>query len=252
MNSRMTRRAAIGGALTIAALLPVFSLAASRQQAKPIKVTMPLETTLSVKPPKKAVLLLTGKAEQVKENWYKRGSTEPAGWTMDDKGVYSPTDKNDITSKQEFGDCYVHAEWRCMTDPDGKVMGHGNSGVALEGRYEIQVFNSFGETPSPTNAGAFYSQKAAMVNAGKKGGEWETFDIVFRAPRFDADKKVVEKARATVYQNGILVQDNQEFNGPTGIQYGEFKGEVPKGPIVLQGNHDPVQFRNVWAVSLQK
>lgn len=252
MNSKMTRRAAITAALTFVATSSVISLAAGRQKSKPIKVTMPLEATLAVMSPKDAVPLFAGKTENLKENWYKRNSTDPAGWTVDEKGAFSPTDKNDITSKREFGDCYVHAEWRCITDADGKVMGHGNSGVALEGRYEIQAFNSFGENPSSSNAGALYSQKAAIVNAGKKGGEWETFDIVFRAPRFDADKKVTEKARATVYQNGVLVQDNQEFNGPTGIQYGDFKGEVPKGPIVLQGNHDPVQFRNVWVLPLDK
>ncbi len=84
--------------------------------------------------------------------------------------------------------------------------------------------------------------------ASKPAGQWQTFDIFFRAPRFDTDGKVVDKARATVYQNGILLHEDAEIQGPTGIQYEQYKGEAPKGPIVLQGDHDTVKFRNVWIV----
>jgi len=129
------------------------------------------------------------------------------------------------------------------------MTGHGNSGVGMQGRYEVQILNSYGkENPGVGDCGAFYSQTPPKVNASKPAGEWQTFDIFFRAPRFDADGKRSENARATVYHNGTLVQEDAEFHGPTGIQYEQYKGEVPKGPVVLQGDHDTVQFRNVWLV----
>jgi hypothetical protein len=86
------------------------------------------------------------------------------------------------------------------------------------------------------------------VIASKPAGKWQTYDIFFRAPRFDAKGKLVENARATVYQNGALIHQDAEFKGPTGIQYEQYKTEAAKGPIVLQGDHDAVQFRNVWIV----
>ena len=160
---------------------------------------------------------------------------------MDDKGVATPNHR-DITSKQEFDDCYLHVEF---CEP---MTGDGNSGVGMEGRYEIQILNSYGQKPEAHECGAFYSQTPPKVIASKPAGQWQTFDIFFRAPRFDASGKLTEKARATVYQNGTLLHEDAEIKGPTGIQYGEFKGEVPKGPVVLQGDHGPVQFRNVWLV----
>jgi hypothetical protein len=205
------------------------------------KNNIPVKPTLSVNPPEGAVVLFGGKAEQMRDNWYARRTTGPPGWTVDDKGVATPN-KRDITSKQEFGDCYLHVEF---CEP---LKGSGNSGVGMQGRYEIQILNSYGKQPEAHQCGAFYSQVPPKVIASKPAGEWQSFDIFFRAPRFDTSGKVTETARATVYQNGILIHDDEEFQGPTGIQYGDHKGEVPKGPIVLQGDHDTVQFRNVWIV----
>lgn len=204
---------------------------------------------LSAKPPKGAVVLISGKPNEMTTNWYKRRSADPAPWMEDAQGVTTPT-KTDITSKQEFGDSYVHAEFRSVTDANGNVIGDGNSGVGLQGRYEIQILNSFGKKPEAHECGALYSQKPPLVNACKKGGEWQTYDIIFRAPRFDADGKVTEKPRATVFQNNILIQNNEEFTGMTGIQYEVYKEMTKTGPLVLQGDHDPVQFRNVWVVPL--
>lgn len=200
---------------------------------------LPVDPKLLVEPPAGAVVLFNGKPESMRDNWYARRSTNPAGWTVDENGVATPN-KVDITSKQEFGDGYLHVEF-CEPKTGG-----GNSGVSLIGRYEIQILNSFGKKPESHECGALYSQVAPKVIASKPAGEWQTYDIFFRAPRFDASGKLTEKARATVYQNGTLIQQNTEFKGPTGIQYEQYKGEVPKGPISLQGDHDPVQFRNVW------
>ena len=118
----------------------------------------------------------------------------------------------------------------------------------MEGRYEVQILNSYGKKPEAHECGAIYSEVPPKVIASKPAGEWQTFDIFFRASRFDADGKLTEKARITVYQNNILLHQDQEIPGPTGIQYEQYKGEVPKGPIVLQGDHDTVKFRNVWVV----
>ena len=205
------------------------------------KDNIPVHPKLLTAPPEGAVILFDGKADQMRDNWYSRRTTEPAGWTVDADGVATPNRK-DISSKQEFGDCYLHAEFK---EP---MTGDGNSGVGMQGRYEVQILNSYGKKPEAHECGAFYSQTPPKVIASKPAGEWQTFDIFFRAPRFDADGKVTEKARATVYQNGTLLHEDAEIQGPTGIQYEQYKGEVAKGPVVLQGDHDTVLFRNVWLV----
>ncbi len=229
-NSFRTVVLALCGILTAVMVSPV-----SAQS----KDKIPVNPKLLVEPPEGAIVLFGGKAEQMRDNWYARRSKDPAGWKVDDKGVATPN-KRDVSSKQEFGDCYLHVEF---CEP---LTGSGNSGVGMEGRYEIQILNSYGKQPESHECGAYYSQTPPKVIASKPAGEWQTFDIFFRAPRFDAEGKRVEKARATVYQNGILIHEDEEIQGPTGIQYEQYKGEVPKGPIVLQGDHDTVLFRNVW------
>jgi hypothetical protein len=205
------------------------------------KDKIPVNPKLSQQPPEGAIVLFDGKPEQMRSNWYARRSKDPAGWTVDNNGVATPN-KRDISSKREFGDCFLHVEF-CEPLTSG-----GNSGVGMQGRYEIQILNSFGHQPEAHECGALYSQTAPKVIASKPAGQWQSFDIFFRAPRFSADGKVVERARATVYQNGILLHEDAEFKGPTGIQYEQYQGEAPRGPIVLQGDHDTVQFRNVWVV----
>jgi formylglycine-generating enzyme required for sulfatase activity len=208
-------------------------------EKKAQKDNIPVNPTLSAKPPEEAIVLFDGKPEQIRDNWHARRSTDPGGWTVDQKGV-ATSNSRDITSKQEFGDCYLHAEF-CLP-----LEGDGNSGVAMHGRYEIQILNSYGKQPDAQACGAFFNQTPPKVNASKPAGQWQTFDIFFRAPRFDTNGKVAENARATVYQNGILIHQDAELKGPTGIQYEQYKGEVPKGPILLQGDHGTAQFRNVW------
>lgn len=225
----------------VLALCGTLAAATVPQVGAQTKDKIPVNPTLSVKPPEGAIVLFGGKAEQMRDNWYARRSTDPSGWAVDDKGVATPN-RRDISSKQEFGDCYLHMEF---CEP---LKGHGNSGVGMQGRYEVQILNSYGKKPEAHECGAFYSQTPPKVIASKAAGEWQTFDIFFRAPRFGTNGKVVEKACATVYQNGTLIHQDEEFKGPTGIQYEQYKGEVSSGPIVLQGDHDVVQFRNVWIV----
>ncbi len=225
----------------VLALVGILAATTVRQAGAETKDKIPANPTLSVTPPEGAIVLFSGKPEEMRDNWYARRSTQPAGWKVDEKGVATPN-KRDISSKQEFGDCYLHVEF---CEP---LTSSGNSGVGMEGRYEIQILNSYGKKPEAHECGAFYSQTPPKVIASKPAGEWQTFDIFFRAPRFDDSGKLVEKARATVYQNNVLIHQDEEIQGPTGIQYEQYKGEVPKGPIVLQGDHDTVLFRNVWIV----
>lgn len=230
-----------------AAVAGLFGVACLPLQAQ--TPSAPIALSLPSQPPPGAVVLFAGKGSDLTTNWYKRYSTTPATWTVDADGAATPA-KSDITSRQEFGDCYVHVEFRCAVDATGKEIGHGNSGVGLLGRYEVQILGDYGKPAESHGSGAFYSLKAPMVNAAKKPGEWQTYDIIFRAPRLDDKNQVTEKPRATVFLNGVLVQNNEEFPGMTGIQYSQYKEPAKTGPIILQGDHDPVQFRNVWVLPM--
>lgn len=160
----------------------------------------------------------------------------------------SPAGKtSDLFTETEHGDCEPHVEF-CV--PKGS-----NSGVYLMGRYEVQIFDSFGKTDIKySDCGGLYQRdgkqgevffgKAPAVNASKAPGEWQTFDITFRAPRFGADGKKTENARfVKVVHNGQTIHENVEVDGPT--RAAAFKDEKPLGPIKLQGDHGPVAFRNL-------
>jgi hypothetical protein len=152
----------------------------------------------------------------------------------------------DLVSKEEFGDCDLHIEFMV---PQGS-----NSGVYLMGRYEIQVFDSWGkEKVEHSDCGGIYQRwkdntgyegRPPKLNASKKPGEWQSFDITFRAPRFDADGKKIENAKfVKVVHNGKVVHENESLSGPTRAAH--FEDEKPTGPLMLQGDHGPVAFRNI-------
>src|SRR5205823_2688657 len=125
----------------------------------------------------------------------------------------------------------------------------GNSGAYLQGRYEIQILDSYGiAMPGKGDCGSVYTQSAPLLNACKPPLQWQTFEIFFRAPRFDATGKRAEKARVTILQNGITVQNNTEIDGPTGSA--RRAQEAATGPIVLQYHRSPVRFRNIWILPL--
>lgn len=203
----------------------------------------------AVPPPdaKGAVVLFSGKAEEVAANWYKKGSTDDAAWKIEDGGM--ATAGGDIMSKQKFTDFYLHVEFRVPYMPEAKGQGRGNSGVFLQGRYEIQVLDSYGLADLGTgDCGSVYGKSAPLINACKKPLEWQSFDIFFRAPRFDEAGEMTEKARVTVLQNGVPVQNNVIIPDVT---WGENFGPLSTpGPIVLQDHGTAVRFRNVWVLPL--
>jgi hypothetical protein len=196
--------------------------------------------------PADAVVLFDGTAATEAANWTGRHDHKPAAWPVADGAMTS--DKQDIVSNQTFRDFTLHVEFcEPVMGPEVKGQQRGNSGVYLQGRYEIQVLDSFGLTPTPGDCGAIYNQKAPDVNACLPPGQWQTYDITFHAATYDADGKTkTAKARVTVVQNGQTIQKDVEINHPTGS---ELLHDGPAdGPILLQYHHNGVQFRNVWIV----
>ncbi len=167
----------------------------------------------------------------------------PAKWKIED-GVLVMNGGN-IVTKEEFGDVQLHIEWATPSEVKGDGQGRGNSGVYLQGRYEIQVLDSYQNPTYPNGqAGAFYGHNAPLVNASRKPGEWQTYDIIFRAPKPGPDGKVIPGS-FTVLHNGVLVQDHIPVKGEATTS-AQFSGAVPKGPLMLQDHSNPVRYRNIW------
>jgi hypothetical protein len=192
------------------------------------------------------LVLFSGKPEEIRENWVRQGTDQAPTWQIKDGGMVTST--SNIVTKQKFRDFQLHVDFKVPYMPEAHGQERGNSGIGLLATYEIQVLDSYGfKEPGSGDCGAVYSQSAPLVNACKPPLSWQTYDIAFRAARFDADGKVTEKARVTVLQNGICVQNGQEINGGTGIGP---KADPRDGPIILQFHNNTVQFRNVWIVPL--
>lgn len=161
--------------------------------------------------------------------------------------------KGDIISKELFNDAFIHVEFCIPFMPEAKGQHRGNSGVFIQGRYEIQVLDSYGYSiPGKGDCGAFYNMHAPIVNACKPPLEWQTYDIIFRSPRVNDMGEITEFARATVLQNGIVVQNNVELTGATvKLEIPEIDPDLTKpGPLVLQDHNCKVQYRNVWLAHL--
>lgn len=223
------------------------------KQPQPPIVTPGTESTQE-KPgtaPSDAVVLFDGKDLS---NWTSTEGT-PTKWVLTN-GAMSPTKSSGmIQSKQEFGSCQLHVEWATPKEVKGDGQGRGNSGVFLMGKYEIQVLDSFDNKTYPDGqAGALYGRKPPLVNACRKPGEWQSYDIIFHRPVFE-NGKVVKRATFTVIQNGVLVQDHYELSGGT-LWRGHravtnYEPHGDKGPIMLQDHGNPVLFRNVWVRELK-
>ena len=168
-------------------------------------------------------------------------------WKVDADGGF--TGKGVIETKQGFGDCQLHLEFASPNPPKGNDQGRGNNGVGLMGaRYEIQILDSYeNKTYFEGQAASVYNQRPPMVNASRKPGEWQTYDIIFTAPRFDEDGKVTKPAFVTVFHNGVMVQNHTEIQGNTFYdRQPKYTKHGDKEPLVLMYHGDPVRFRNIW------
>jgi hypothetical protein len=186
------------------------------------------------------------------------GGKDLSQWTGGDKWEtrdgYAIPHGHGITTKQEFGDCQLHLEWATPSQVSGSGQGRGNSGVYLMEKYEVQILDSFiNKTYFDGQAAAIYKQKPPMVNCCRKPGEWQTYDIVFNAPRFGEGGRLVKPGYVTVLQNGVLVQNHTELLGSTFYeQPPKYEPHPPKGRIHLQFHGNPVRFRNIWIREIQE
>jgi len=200
---------------------------------------------LGMKPPANAKVLFNGKDLN---NWHTREG-KPAGWEVSDGVMTVVKGTGDVVTDEKFTDFRLHVEWMEPDMPDATGQAKGNSGVYLQGRYEIQVLDSYGiEVPGRGDCGGVYDQFAPLVNACKPALEWQSYDIIFRAARFDDSGELESNARVTVLQNGVVIQNNVEVKGPTGGAMDEELDEP--GPLLLQDHGNPVKYRNVWLVPL--
>jgi hypothetical protein len=190
-------------------------------------------------PPSDAIVLFDGKNFDA---W--KGADK---WKIDPDG--GATAASLIQTTQPFGDCQLHLEFATPKVVKGSGQGRGNNGVGfMQGKYEIQVLDSYN---NPTyfvgQAAAVYNQRPPMVNASRKPGEWQTYDIVFEAPRFGTDGKLKKPAFVTVFHNGVLVQNHTEVKGSTYYdQPYSYAAHAEKLPLQLLYHGDPVRFRNIW------
>jgi hypothetical protein len=188
-------------------------------------------------PPADAIVLFGGKDMSA---WKTNDS-----WKVAD-GVVS-SGSGSIETKQPFGDCQLHVEWASPSEVKGDGQGRGNSGIYLQGRYEIQVLDSYQNPTYPDgSAGALYKQAPPLVNVSRKPGEWQTYDIIFQAPRFDGEK-LVKPGHVTVLHNGVVVQNHTEIEGTTAWDAApKYTPHPAKLPLFLQDHGNPVRFRNIW------
>jgi hypothetical protein len=184
-------------------------------------------------------------------NWRsERGG--PAGWDVMDGALVVHPGAGAIVSRDEFGDCQLHLEFSSPVPATGRDQGRGNSGVMFFGRYEIQVLDSYENlTYADGQAAAIYGQYPPLVNASRKPGDWQTFDILFTAPRFRGDGSLESPAYATVLHNGVVVHNHTAILGPMAYRaLPRYRAHGPKGSVLLQDHGNRVRFRNIWVRSL--
>lgn len=179
--------------------------------------------------------------------WQKKDGRE-ADWIIKN-GEIIVQKNGPIVTKEKFGDMQIHLEFCAPVPAKGKGQGRGNSGVYIHGNYEVQVLDSYENSTYPDGqCGAIYKQHVPLVNASRPPGIWQTYDIIFHAPRFNSSGDIVKKTRITVLHNGVLIQDNVEVPNPTGGA--RLNKQTPTGPIVLQDHGNPVRYRNIWVREL--
>jgi len=178
--------------------------------------------------------------------------TDMSSFNKGDKWIvkdgFAQVAETSITTKQAFGDCQLHLEFASPEEVKGKGQQRGNSGIYFMGKYEVQVLDSFNNKTYPDGqCGAVYKQQPPTVNACRGPGQWQTYDIIFTAPRFDDDGSVKSKAYVTVLHNGVLIHNHYELPGGTfWREPASYSKHPEKLPLMIQNHGNPVRFRNIW------
>ena len=201
-------------------------------------------------PPEDAVILFDGSGT---EAWQNTEDGSEASWKVSDGILTVNPGAGAIRTRQSFGDVQLHLEWRAPVEVKGEGQGRGNSGVFLMERYEVQILDSYqNKTYTNGQAGSIYKQSPPLVNVTSPPGEWNSYDIIFKAPRFNINGLLISPATITVLHNGVLIQDHFELRGPTkytGIP--NYTAHPEQLPLVLQDHGNPVGFRNIWVRELE-
>lgn len=220
------------------ALLCAVSLAA----ANPPEPRLVTPAATPGAPPSDAIVLFDGKDL----GRWRSEQGGPARWKVAD-GYAEVNGTGNILTREEFGDCQLHLEWATPAEVKDEGQGRGNSGVYFHGRYEIQILDSYQNKTYPDGqAGAFYGNAAPLVNASRPPGQWQTYDIIFRAPKLAENGKSVVPGALTVFHNGVLVQDHVPVKGTTTAAAFSAVAGSGRGPLLLQDHGNPVRFRNIW------
>ncbi len=192
----------------------------------------------ATKAPSDAIVLFDGKDLSAFNNG--------DAWLVNDG--YAEVRGRDISTKQPFGDCQLHLEFRTPEEVKGSGQGRGNSGIYMMGKYEIQVLDSFdNKTYFDGQCGAIYKQQPPTVNACRGPGQWQSYDIIFSAPRFNEDDSLKSPAYVTVLQNGVLIHNHYALQGGTfWDQAPHYEKHAEKLPLMIQNHGNPVRFRNIW------
>jgi hypothetical protein len=219
-----------------------------RNRPAPLAVDpgMPGTENAAGRSPEDAIVLFDGKDLSM---WaHKDGSA--AKWKVAEGYFQVAPKTGDILTKKPFGDMQLHVEFAEPSPAVGEDQDRGNSGVIIMGLYEVQVLDSYKSKTYPDGqAGAVYGQYPPLVNASRPPGQWQSYDIIFHAPRFDGGGKVLRAADVTVLHNGVLVQDHVEIHGPTATNE-PYKAHAEKLPLELQDHNHAVRYRNVWVREL--
>lgn len=196
-------------------------------------------------PPSDAIILFNGKDFS---QWASVRTGDAAPWTIEGDAMVVKPGSGGIKTKLGFGDCQLHIEFRTPAKVEGSGQGRGNSGIFLMGLYELQVLDNYNnKTYVNGQAGSIYKQHPPMVNACRPPGEWQTYDIVFTAPRFYRDGRLKSQATITVIHNGVLVQNNVAVWGSTeNVGSPVYKKHGEKEAIMLQDHDNTTAFRNIW------
>jgi len=244
-NMKLIKHIIFGSTLIVFILMTTSDLCA---QWKICDMSRPKPTIVSIGEwgiPSDAGILFNGCGLS---QWRNQKDGSEASWEVIDSCLVATEEWCDISTVRNFGDCQLHLEFMISTPVKGENNMRGNSGVVFMGKYEVQIMDSYRhETFADGQNAAIYSQYPPMVNASLPPDQWQSFDIIFTAPRFEPDGELLKPAIITMLHNGVLIHNNAELKGKSNW-LGDIKYEKhpPKLPLVLQSHIQPIRFRNIW------